>query len=141
MNVTEGAPFAFIGLHHVQLAIPPDGEEDARAFYGEVLGLSEVVKPPDLASRGGCWFRGQGIELHLGVEEKFVPARKAHPGILLDRIGPLSERLIEHGFEVDWDRSFPGYRRFYSYDLHGNRLEFLERSFDRNSGMPNGFRW
>jgi catechol 2,3-dioxygenase-like lactoylglutathione lyase family enzyme len=67
------------GLHHVQVAMPAGREDQARAFYSQVLGLEEVPKPPDLAGRGGCWFRAPGVELHLGVEEPFAPARKAHP--------------------------------------------------------------
>jgi catechol 2,3-dioxygenase-like lactoylglutathione lyase family enzyme len=70
-------------IHHVQLACPPGSEEKLREFYGRVLGLQEVAKPSVLAARGGCWFRGHGIELHLGVEQDFRPARKAHPGLLV----------------------------------------------------------
>ncbi|HXL91721.1 MAG TPA: glyoxalase [Streptosporangiaceae bacterium] len=70
-------------IHHVQLACPADSEDTLRAFYSGVLGLQEVAKPPVLAARGGCWFRGHGIELHLGVEHDFRPARKAHPGLLV----------------------------------------------------------
>ena len=70
-------------IHHVQLACPAGSEDALRGFYGRVLGLQEVTKPPVLAARGGCWFRGYGIELHLGVEEDFRPARKAHPGLLV----------------------------------------------------------
>ena len=70
-------------IHHVQLACPAGSEDTLRAFYCAVLGFEEVAKPPVLATRGGCWFRGHGIELHLGVERDFRPARKAHPGLLV----------------------------------------------------------
>lgn len=125
----------FAGLHHVQLAIPPGGEEQARAFYAGVLGLREVDKPPVLAARGGCWFRGDGWEVHLGVEDPFVPARKAHPGVLVQGLDALAARLAAHGSVAQWDGEFPGHRRIYAHDLHGNRLEFLE---SRPSDAPAG---
>jgi catechol 2,3-dioxygenase-like lactoylglutathione lyase family enzyme len=114
-------------LHHVQLACPPGSEPVLRDFYGGVLGLAEIPKPPALASRDGCWFRGHdGIELHLGVEADFRPARKAHPGLLVRDIDQWARRLSEAGYPVVFDDDFPGMRRFYSEDPHGNRLEFLE---------------
>jgi catechol 2,3-dioxygenase-like lactoylglutathione lyase family enzyme len=116
----------FAHLHHVQLAIPPGGEEIAREFYGGVLGLAELAKPEALRARGGCWFRGGGWEIHLGVEEDFVPARKAHPGVLVEGLDDLAARLVAAGQPVDWDPHFPGHRRIYAHDGHGNRLEFLE---------------
>ncbi|MEV4705808.1 VOC family protein [Actinoplanes sp. NPDC049316] len=118
--------FAFERLHHVLLAIPPGGEDVARAFYGGVLGMTELEKPESLRHRGGCWFRGGGWELHLGVEKEFVPARKAHPGVLVDDLDALAAVLRDAGRPVDWDPDFPGHRRLYSFDEHGNRLEFLE---------------
>jgi hypothetical protein len=97
-----------------------------RGFYAGVLGLAEIDKPALLAARGGCWFRGHGIELHLGVEEDFRPARKAHPGLLVTDLDGWASRLSAAGYPVRWDWDFPGMRRFYSEDPHGNRLEFLE---------------
>jgi catechol 2,3-dioxygenase-like lactoylglutathione lyase family enzyme len=119
-------PPRFDRLHHVQLAIPAGGEEAARPFYRDVLGMTELDKPPALAARGGCWFRGGGWEVHLGVEPDFRPARKAHPGVLVDGLDALAGRLTAAGVTVDWDDSFPGHRRCYAHDPHGNRLEFLE---------------
>ena len=116
----------FVGLHHVQLVIPVGGEEAARAFYAGVLGMSEVDKPAELRARGGCWFRGGGWEVHLGVAADFVPARKGHPGVLVDGLDELAATLERAGRPVEWDGLFPGHRRFYSRDDHGNRLEFLE---------------
>ncbi len=113
-------------LHHVLLACPTGSEALSRAFYGDVLGLTEIPKPLALAARGGCWFRGHGIELHLGVEADFRPARKAHPGLLVRDIDRWARRLREAGYPVDFDDDFPGMRRFHSEDPHGNRLEFLE---------------
>lgn len=115
-----------VGVHHVQLACPAGSEERSRWFYGAVLGLAEVPKPPSLAARGGAWFRGPGVELHLGVEDGFRPARKAHPGLLVSDLSGLATRLESYGCEVRWDADFPGYRRCYVDDPHGNRLELLE---------------
>jgi catechol 2,3-dioxygenase-like lactoylglutathione lyase family enzyme len=117
---------AFQHLHHVQLAIPPGGEDRCRAFWGDVLGMTEIDKPPVLAARGGCWFRGGGLEVHLGVEEDFQPARKAHPGILVAGLSSLAARLEAADVAVHWDEDLPGYDRFYTDDPFGNRLEFLE---------------
>ena len=113
-------------IHHVQLACPAGTEDRQRAFFSGVLGLAEIDKPPVLAQRGGCWFRGHGIELHLGVEADFQPARKAHPGLLVHDIDAWAGRLAAAGYPVAFDENFPGMRRFYSEDPNGNRLEFLE---------------
>lgn len=113
-------------IHHVQLSCPPGSEGTLRAFYGGVLGLDEIAKPPVLAARGGCWFRGPGFELHLGVEADFRPARKAHPGLLVSDLDGWAARLASAGYPTEYDTGFPGMRRFYTHDPHGNRLEFLE---------------
>ena len=118
--------FAFVQVHHVQLAMPAGAEDEARGFYAGALGLTEVPKPPTLAARGGCWFRAGGVELHLGVEEDFRSARKAHPGLLVDDLDELADRLGAAGVDVDWDDGFPGHRRFYAHDPFGNRLELLQ---------------
>ena len=113
-------------LHHVQLALPPGGEEECRDFYIRVLGLTEVQKPANLAARGGLWVRADTLEIHLGVEEAFTPARKAHPGIVVGDLDALAARLSEHDRTIEWDDNFPGMRRFYTHDNFGNRLEFLQ---------------
>ena len=115
-----------VGLHHVQLSAPRGSENVLRDFYGELLGMVEVAKPPVLAARGGAWFRSGALELHLGIEDDFRPARKAHPGLLVEGLEAMAERLVAAGVEVDWDDDFPGYRRCYVQDPHGNRLELLE---------------
>jgi catechol 2,3-dioxygenase-like lactoylglutathione lyase family enzyme len=105
----------------------PKGEEAAaRAFFVDVLGMDEVAKPPVLAARGGAWFRAGGIELHLGVEDDFRPARKGHPGLLVDDLDDIAARLTAAGQDASWDADFPGFRRIYAHDPFGNRLEFLE---------------
>jgi ADP-ribose pyrophosphatase YjhB (NUDIX family)/catechol 2,3-dioxygenase-like lactoylglutathione lyase family enzyme len=115
-------------IHHVQLAIPAGGEDACRAFWGGVLGMTELAKPAALAARGGCWFRGGDLEVHLGVEAAFVPARKAHPGLLVSGLTEIATRLEAAGFPVTWDDDFPGHDRFYAADPFGNRLEFLQES-------------
>ncbi|HLN78587.1 MAG TPA: VOC family protein [Nocardioidaceae bacterium] len=112
-------------LHHVQVSCPVGGEDAARSFYGEALGIPEVEKPPVLAARGGCWFRDTAVEIHVGVEQEFRPAAKAHPAFLVDDIEALAVRLAEGNFPVTWDDDFPGYRRFYTADGNGNRVEVL----------------
>lgn len=115
------------GLHHMQLAMPRGEEDAARRFFVDVLRMSEIAKPPVLAARGGAWFRAGGLELHLGVEDDFRPARKGHPGILVTDLDEIASRLAEAGQDVTWDEEFPGFRRLYAQDPFGNRLEFLER--------------
>jgi len=112
-------------LHHVQVSCPPGGEDVARRFWGEGLGLAEVAKPPVLAARGGVWFRGSAVEVHVGVEEPFAPARKAHPAFLVDDLDVVAARLAALSYPVRWDDHFPGYRRCYTADGHGNRVELL----------------
>ncbi|MBY8876826.1 VOC family protein [Actinacidiphila acidipaludis] len=113
-------------VDHVQLAAPPGSEPELRAFYTGVLGMTELPKPPVLAARGGCWFAAGGAVLHLGVEEDFRAARKAHPGLRVTGIHAFAERLRDKGATVVWDDDLPGHARFYSEDPVGNRLEFLE---------------
>ncbi len=112
-------------IDHVQVAAPPGCEAEARRFYGEVLGLDEVEKPPSLARRGGVWFRVGAQQLHVGVETEFAPARKAHPAFAVDDLDVLAARLGAAGVEVLWDDELPGVRRLYADDPWGNRLEFL----------------
>jgi catechol 2,3-dioxygenase-like lactoylglutathione lyase family enzyme len=123
-------------LHHVQVACPPGGEDAARRFYAEGLGLTEVEKPADLRARGGAWFRAYDdagavvAEIHVGVEEPFAPARKAHPAFVLDAVAGLeatAARLAGLGHEVDWSQrtTFAGHERFHTFDAHGNRVEVL----------------
>ena len=127
-----GSPYGF-SLHHVLLAIPAGSEDACRAFYVDLLGMTELTKPPALAARGGLWVRADDLELHLGVEADFRPARKAHPGIRVQQLDGLAEHLTTAGTAVSWDNEdFPGHRRFYADDPVGNRLEFIQR----DASMP-----
>ena len=112
-------------LDHVQLAMPPGGEDRAREFFSGVLGMTEQVKPEPLASRGGCWFRSGAAILHLGVEDDFRPQKKAHPAFCVAELDELAGKLSEDGREVIWDEALRGRRRFYTADPFGNRIEFL----------------
>jgi catechol 2,3-dioxygenase-like lactoylglutathione lyase family enzyme len=112
------------GIDHVQLAAPKGCEAEARAFYGALLGLEELPKPEALAARGGCWFRAGAQELHVGVEEPFAAARKAHPGLVVADLDALAERLGAAGVAVAYDDAIAGTKRFHAADPFGNRLEF-----------------
>jgi catechol 2,3-dioxygenase-like lactoylglutathione lyase family enzyme len=116
-----------VKLDHVQVAAPPGSEAEARGFYGRLLGLRELEKPPVLAARGGVWFE----QLHVGVEQDFSPAGKAHPALDVGdevRLSALAERLTAAGVQVKWDTEIPGVSRFYTEDPWGNRLELLAYS-------------
>ncbi|MCE9669075.1 hypothetical protein LY474_14780 [Myxococcus stipitatus] len=120
------------GIDHIQLAMPRDQEARARAFYGELLGLREIPKPPELAKRGGVWFElPDGRGLHLGVEEPFHPAKKAHPGFRVTTLDALGMRLDALGHVPRWSDEVPGVRRFHAEDPFGNRLEFQEQASEQ----------
>lgn len=123
-----------IALHHVQVACPPHGEDGARRFYRDGIGLTEVEKPMALRGRGGAWFRAYGArgavvaEVHVGVEDPFGPARKAHPAFVVDDLDDVAASVAAGGFDVDHREreSFGGYLRFHTHDGAGNRVEVLQ---------------
>lgn len=117
-----------LSIDHVQIAMPAGEEETARAFYINLLGFTEIPKPPELVKRGGTWFQSGNVRLHLGVENDFRPARKAHPAFLVDNLEAILEKVQRAGYE--WDESQPpleGYKRAHIYDPFGNRIELMER--------------
>jgi catechol 2,3-dioxygenase-like lactoylglutathione lyase family enzyme len=116
-------------IDHLQIAMPPGDEQQARSFYSGLLGFAEIPKPPQLAKREGCWFQAGDVQLHLGVEADFRPARKAHPAFLVEDLAGLVDRLKAAGTEVD-DSQPPldGYRRVHVFDPFGNRIELMERT-------------
>ena len=116
---------AITGLDHLQLAIPAGGEDKARSFYGDLLGMDEVPKPSNL-SRTGCWFERGSVSLHVGVDPDFVPASKAHPAFLVDDLAQLRAQLDRAGFVTKDDKPVEGYARFFSFDPFGNRIEFMQ---------------
>jgi len=120
-----------VGLDHVQVGAPPGAEDDARWFYGHLLGLPELEKPAGLRERGGVWFAAGAQGLHVGVAPDFAPATKAHPGLLVASRGALerlADRLAQAGVEPAWDTAIAGVRRCFVTDPWGNRIELLAPS-------------
>jgi catechol 2,3-dioxygenase-like lactoylglutathione lyase family enzyme len=115
-----------IGLDHVQVAIPEGGEDQARAFFVGLLGMTEVPKPANL-SPSGCWFAGGAVSLHIGVDPDFCPATKAHPALLVHDLAGLRARLEAAGCVTRDDKPVAGYARFFTEDPFGNRIELMER--------------
>ena len=113
-------------LDHVQLAMPAGGEDAARRFYDGTLGIPEVRKPAHLAKRGGCWFENGSVKIHLGVEQGFRPAKKAHPALIVSDLSALIKRLSDNGYRVVEDEPLEGYDRRYVDDPFGNRIELME---------------
>ncbi len=113
-------------IDHVQLAMPPGREDEARTFYSGLLGITEQAKPEHLAKRGGCWFENGDLKVHLGVEADFRPARKAHPGFLVDDLAELVVQLRAADVPVRDDEPLEGCHRAYADDPFGNRIELLE---------------
>ena len=114
------------GIDHVQLAMPAGREHEARQFYGQLLGITEVPKPDHLAVRGGCWFENARLKIHVGVEQDFRPAKKAHPALRVSGLADLVAKLVTAGFEVSEDEPLHGHDRVYVLDPFGNRVELLE---------------
>jgi catechol 2,3-dioxygenase-like lactoylglutathione lyase family enzyme len=119
----DGLPF--VAIDHVQLAMPAGQEDAARVFYSGLMGMTELPKPADLAKRGGCWFESGSVQLHLGVESDFRPAKKAHPAMRCRDYDGLTARLREIGIEIKDDDSIPGVRRCHVFDPFGNRIELI----------------
>jgi catechol 2,3-dioxygenase-like lactoylglutathione lyase family enzyme len=115
-----------VGIDHVQLSMPAGGETEARRFYGEILGLREVTKPTALAGRGGCWFAGPGVAIHLGVEAAFAPLAKAHPALLVGDLGTTRLALAAAGVAMVEDDSGLPIQRCYIADPFGNRIELVD---------------
>jgi catechol 2,3-dioxygenase-like lactoylglutathione lyase family enzyme len=126
MSPSKGSAFA--GIDHVQLAGPPGCEDEARAFFGGLLGLAELPKPPPLAARGGVWFECGTHQIHIGIEHDFRPAKKAHPALRLSdeaALIALRERLVAAGVPVREDDAIEDAARFFAQDPWGNRVEFV----------------
>lgn len=128
----------FVGLDHVQLAAPQGGEEQAREFFGGLLGLPEIAKPPALQGRGGVWFEVGPHQLHIGIEEPFAPALKAHPALRAapEALDSLAARLSAAGVKVAWDESLPDQRRFFTEDPWGNRIEVVALAARGSGATP-----
>ena len=117
--------FPFTAIDHVQLAMPPGEEAKARSFYRDLLGMTEVPKPPELAKRGGCWFQSGSVQIHLGVEKDFRPAKKAHPALRCAKYDDLVSRLNAAGISTNPDDTISEVRRCHVFDCFGNRIELI----------------
>jgi catechol 2,3-dioxygenase-like lactoylglutathione lyase family enzyme len=115
----------FVEIDHVQLALPRGGEETARRFFGDLLGMTEMVKPLEWAKRSGCWFASGNVQIHLGVEDDFRPAKKAHPALQCHDYGSILAHLRTHGIEIVEAEDIPGVRRCHLFDPFGNRIELI----------------
>jgi catechol 2,3-dioxygenase-like lactoylglutathione lyase family enzyme len=117
-----------LSIDHIQLAMPIGEEARARAFFINILGFSEIPKPAELAKRGGAWFQSENVQLHIGVESDFRPARKAHPAFIVDDLDALIANLQQAGYETDTTQPpLDGYKRAHVFDPFGNRIELMER--------------
>jgi len=129
------APFS--AIDHVQLAAPPNSEDAARRFYGEILGMEELPKPPLLAARGGVWFASGNVQVHIGIEPDFRPARKAHPAFRCDDYEKLIAVLESSGIDVQAADEIPGIRRAHLHDPFGNRIELVAEPLARTNLAEN----
>lgn len=114
------------GIDHIQIAAPQGSEDAARKFYGELLGMKEIPKPENLRNRGGCWFQCGTHEVHIGIQQDFMPSTKAHPGFTVNALEQLKSRLHEAKYTISEDQPIEGRARFFTQDPFGNRIEFLE---------------
>jgi len=118
---------SILSIDHVQLVMPAGHESEARTFYGEILGISEVEKPEALRARGGVWFESGPVKIHLGVDDEFRPAKEAHPALVVSDLNALIASLKFNGFNVTEDHNIPGVERAFCNDPFGNRLEFIQK--------------
>ncbi len=117
-----------LSIDHVQIAMPSGEEDSAREFYINILGFTEIRKPAELAKRGGAWFQSEGAQLHIGVEQEFRPARKAHPAFIVDELDVLITKAENAGYETDTSQPpLDGYKRAHVFDPFGNRIELMQR--------------
>ncbi|EMD82713.1 VOC family protein [Pacificimonas flava] len=116
-------------IDHVQLAMPAGGEDAARAFFADLLGMAEVPKPETLSPEG-CWFAAGTVQIHIGSDPDFRPARRAHPALCVEALDALAATLGAAGHSPEWDDRLPGVRRFFASDPFGNRIEFMESGGD-----------
>jgi catechol 2,3-dioxygenase-like lactoylglutathione lyase family enzyme len=119
--------FGYVGINHVQLAAPAGCETAAQIFYGHILQMKEIEKPENLKQRGGVWFQCGLHQIHIGVQENFVPAKKAHPAFEVTHLEALRARLIVEGVQITEDVPLEGYVRLFVNDPFGNRIELLQR--------------
>jgi catechol 2,3-dioxygenase-like lactoylglutathione lyase family enzyme len=122
------AAMTIVAIDHILLAMPAGGESAARDFYAGVLELTEMPKPNALAGRGGAWFGNGAVQIHLGVDPEFRPAKKAHPALIVRDLRAYVDRAQKQGCRIAHDEPLPGYERLFIYDPFGNRIELIEPS-------------
>lgn len=126
-GISDGTLMKILAIDHVQLAMPEQGEEKAREFYMHLLGFHEIPKPPDLAKRGGVWFQHGQIQIHLGVDANFQPAKKAHPAFIVDSLNEFIAKFESAGTAIDFSQpELAGFKRIHIFDPFGNRIELME---------------
>lgn len=125
--------FTFKRIDHIQLAAPKGSEQEARNFFSGMLGLKELEKPADLKKKGGVWFQLGSCQLHIGIEEPFSPAEKAHPALEVENLKVVKQHLSDHQVNFQVDNNLPGANRIYLDDPFGNRMELLEWTIDESS--------
>src|SRR5262249_39674559 len=121
-------------IDHVQLAMPPGQEERAREFFIGILGFEEVAKPEALAGRGGAWFKSGGANIHVGAENEFRPATKAHPALVVEGLDEIIRRCESARLPVVPAEEFGGWRRVHISDPFGNRIELMEKGGGETRG-------
>lgn len=116
-------------IHHAQIMIPPGGEDEARRFYGELLGMREIEKPEALRARGGVWLVAGDRQLHIGVEAPGVErkATRAHVAYETNKVDAMRARLERAGVAIKDGETIDGLRRFELRDPFGNRVEIVGR--------------
>ena len=117
-----------LSINHVQIAVPIASESRARAFYSGILGFTEVAKPAEMAERKSIWFVAGGVNLHLGIELDFTPAKRAHPAFVVEGLDTILVACERAGLTAKPDTPFNGFRRVHVFDPFGNRLELMERA-------------
>lgn len=118
--------FQFKAIDHIQLAAPKNSENTSRQFFKKILGFEEIEKPDTLRKNGGVWFASGNIQVHIGIEESFSPAKKAHPAFEVSNLEELKTHLFENKIQFTEDDKLPGANRIYLFDPFGNRIELLE---------------
>jgi catechol 2,3-dioxygenase-like lactoylglutathione lyase family enzyme len=117
-----------LNIDHVQIAIPIASEDRARAFYSGILGFTEVAKPPQMSERKSIWLVAGAVNLHLGIELDFTPAKRAHPAFVVEGLDKILAACDRAGISTKPDTSCNGFRRVHVFDPFGNRLELMERA-------------
>jgi catechol 2,3-dioxygenase-like lactoylglutathione lyase family enzyme len=118
-----------VAVDHVQIAVPPQLEAAAVDFYGRVLGLRRLPKPEGTEDPRGAWFDGGNVQVHIGVQGAgFTPAMKAHVGFVVDDLAALQTALEAANSATKPGSDLPGFKRIFTQDPAGNRLEFLQRT-------------